>query len=66
MALVPRSASMLTDQSRFEFGQRVAKLFSESQLVPEHLRGKVADCFIALHMAERMGEDPLMIMQNIH
>jgi hypothetical protein len=57
---------MLTDASRFEFGQRVANLFAASQLVPAHLRGKPQDCFIALHMAERLNEDPLIVMQNIY
>jgi hypothetical protein len=58
--------SMLADAARFEFGQRVANLFANSQLVPAHLRGKTADCFIALHMAERLNEDPLVVMQNIN
>jgi hypothetical protein len=56
---------MFLNIERFEFGQRVAKMFAESQLVPQALRGKVADCLIALDMAERMGEDPIMVMQNI-
>jgi hypothetical protein len=61
----PPKGGLLSDASKFEFGQRAANLFAASQLVPAHLRGKPQDCFIALHMAERMGEDPLMVMQNI-
>jgi hypothetical protein len=57
--------SILRDPTRFEFTQRVARLYSESQLVPKHLQGKLADCFIALQMADAMDEDPLMVMQNI-
>ena len=45
--------------------QRVAKCFSESALVPPHLQGKVADCIVALAMANEMGENPLVVMQNI-
>lgn len=63
--LVPATPNMLFDPEAFAHGQRVANLFANSQLVPAHLRGKVADCFIALHMAERLGEDPLIVMQNI-
>jgi hypothetical protein len=63
--LVPATPNMLFDPDAFAHGQRVANLFASSQLVPQHLRGKVADCFIALHMAERLKEDPLIVMQNI-
>jgi hypothetical protein len=58
--------SILRDPSRFEFTQRVARLYSESKLVPEHLQKNISDCFIALQMADAMGEDPLMVMQNIY
>lgn len=57
---------MLTDKPLFEHMQRVARMFAESQLVPQHLRGKVPDCFIALHIARRLDEDPLTLMQNIY
>jgi hypothetical protein len=60
-----RHRSILRDPTRFEFTQRVARLYSESKLVPAHLQGKLADCFIALQMADAMDEDPLMVMQNI-
>lgn len=56
---------MLLDRARFEQGYKIARLFSSSQLVPQHLQGKPEDCFIALHMANRLREDPLMVMQNI-
>jgi hypothetical protein len=48
-----------------EFGWRAAQIFAGSQLVPKHMQGKREDCFIALHMAERLNEDPLIVMQNI-
>lgn len=65
-AVAVHSANMLADGPAFEHGQRVAKLFASSQLVPPHLRDKVADCFIALHMAQRLNEDPLIVLQNIY
>lgn len=66
-AVTGRPASnMLTDTSAFEHGWRVAQLFASSQLIPAHLRGKPADCFIALHMARELGENPVVVMQNIY
>lgn len=61
----PGTGSMLFDRQAFAQAYQIARLFSQSQLVPQHLQGKPNDCFIALHMADRLGEDPLMICQNI-
>lgn len=62
---VVAAPSMFSDPARFEFAQRIANVFANSNLVPSHLKGKLPDCLIALHMAERLGEDPLTTMQNI-
>lgn len=56
---------------RFTLRQRQARMFAMSPLVPEHLRKgsadqAIANCWIALTMAEAMGEQPLILMQNIH
>lgn len=59
-------STMFSDTGRFALAQRAATVFANSQLVPPHLRGKVADCVIALNIAERLGEDPLTIMQSIY
>jgi hypothetical protein len=64
-ALAP-SADLLMDPASFEHAQRVAKVFASSVLVPQHLRGKVADCLLALAMARRLNEDPLVVMQSIY
>lgn len=50
----------------FEHAQRVAKVFSSSALVPEHLKKQPADALIAYGIARRLGEDPLVVMQNIY
>lgn len=42
----------------------VAEFFSKSIFVPDHFRGKVGDCLIAINLAKRMDEDPLQVMQN--
>lgn len=54
------------DGERFNQMWRVASLFAKSQLVPQHFRGKVEDCFIACNMAIRLGVDPFMFMQNTY
>jgi hypothetical protein len=55
----------------FELLQRKARMFSFSPLVPDHLRKgtpeqAMANCYIALTLAEALGEMPLIVMQNIH
>ncbi len=60
----------------FELMQRKAATFARSALVPEHIRGKmsndaekqqgIANCYICLVLAEQMGENPLVVMQNIY
>ena len=57
--------------AKFELQQRQASTFAASLLVPDHLRKgdratALANCYIALTMAEAMGELPVIVMQNIH
>jgi len=54
------------DVKRFEHIQRVAKIFAESQLVPQQYRGKMADCIIGVQMAMRLQVDPFMFLQNTY
>lgn len=60
----------------FELMQRAAKLLSSSTLVPVAYRAwdekkgenqnALANCVVALNMSQRMGADPLMVMQNLY
>ncbi len=59
------AVSMMTLQG-FELAQRAAKLLASSTLVPERYQGNIANCVVALNMAQRMGADPLMTMQNLY
>jgi len=59
-------ADVFLNPARFEQMQRGAKVFSDSDLVPDHMRGKVANCIIALALAREMGASPLAVMQAIH
>jgi hypothetical protein len=68
------------DPIQFETMQRVCKLFSSSELVPDMYKTNLAlkngiainpenkamaNCMIAIEMAQRIGASPLMIMQNM-
>lgn len=60
----------------FELMQRAAKLLSSSTLVPiayrawDEKKGEnpnaLANCVVAINMSQRMGADPLMVMQNLY
>jgi hypothetical protein len=54
------------DSQGFALAQRVAAAFSQSSLVPEVYRKNLPNCLIALNMAQRLGADPLMVMQNLY
>lgn len=52
----------------FTLLQRMATMFSSSSLVPKQFQGRdnLGNCVIALNMAQRLGADPLMVMQNLY
>lgn len=52
----------------FALLQRMANMFSSSSLVPRQFQGQnnLGNCVIALNMAQRLGADPLMVMQNLY
>lgn len=54
------------DQQSFELMQRVAKGFASSTLVPAVYQGSISNCMIGLSMAQRIGADPMMVMQNLN
>lgn len=45
---------------------RVSSALSRSTLVPQNYQGKPEDCLIAFDMANRMGINPLFVMQNLY
>lgn len=55
----------LTNSQSFELAQRAAKMLAASTLVPKDYQGNIPNCVIALNMAQRVGADPLMVMQNL-
>lgn len=68
IATVPTQS---VEAAEFDLMQRQAKLFASSPLVPAHIgdggstKG-LANCYIALVLAKQMGENPLVVMQNIY
>lgn len=50
----------------FEHGYRVAQMMMDSTMVPDHFRGNVGNCMIALNYAARTGLDPFMVMQKMY
>ena len=63
---MPQVRAGFTDLQGFELAQRGAKALAASTLVPQDFRGNVANCLIALEMAQRIGASPLMVMQNLY
>lgn len=70
MTEIPSGGTHLAVFSRdgFELLQRMANAFTTSALVPKMYQGKdgFGNCMIALNMAQRIGSDPLMTMQNLY
>ena len=69
-----RSVSVYLDSDRFAQMQRACRALAQSDLVPDMYRvtdktpenKAIANCMIALDMADRLGANPLMIMQNMY
>jgi hypothetical protein len=65
----PRDTAVMpgfNSSSSWELAQRIGKAFAASSLVPQQYQGNVANCIVALEMANRMGAAPLMVMQNLY
>lgn len=66
VSIAPDQSPGFFSLEAFELMQRVSKMFSESSIVPERYRGQIANCSIALEMANRLKASPLMVMQNLY
>ena len=64
--LAIKAASIFLDMQRFADAQRVATLLASSTLVPEQFQRNVANCVIALNLADRLRVDTFMMMQNMY
>ena len=60
------SNSFFGDIKSFENGQRMSKVFAGSDIVPDVFKNNIGNCMIALEMSNRMGANPLAVMQNLY
>ena len=60
--------SIYKNEQTFALGQRQAKSLCQSDLVPQSYQGQkgLANCLIAIEMANRMNISPLVVMQNMN
>lgn len=64
----------LFDKEQFETLQRLSKAFASSDLVPDIYRASeknpeskaIANCLIAIDLSQRIGANPLLVMQNLY
>lgn len=64
-SLIPQVHVGFFDLQSFELMLRIAKGFASSTLVPKEYQNNPSNCMIALNLAQRIGGDPLMVMQNL-
>ena len=65
-ARLPEVRAGFFDLQSFELIQRISKAFASSDLVPKQYQGNLPNCMIAMDMAQRIGANPLMVMQNLY
>jgi hypothetical protein len=63
---ISTAPSVYSNGDAFDQAQRVAKMLSSTSMIPKDYQGNVANCLVALEMANRVGTSPLMVMQNLH
>ena len=54
------------EAKQFELAQRKAMIYAKSTLVPKAYQNNVGNVLIAQNMAQRLGADVLMVMQNLY
>lgn len=61
-----QETSVFATPDAFDQAQRVAKMLSNSSLVPVEYRNNISNTLIALEMSHRTGSSPIMVMQNMN
>ncbi len=62
---VENQSNAFATKDSFEHIQRVATMFSKSDMLPKRYLNNVGNCIIAIEMATRMNANILMVMQNL-
>lgn len=60
----PAQLSMWADKEAFNTAFTMASNLAKAECIPQGYRGKVADCIVAIDIANRMGISPITVMQN--
>lgn len=63
---VPTAVTMWNDAKMMNQSFRMARMLSDSALVPDAYRNAPQNCVVAIDIANRMGISPLMVMQNLY
>jgi hypothetical protein len=58
--------NVFQDKEKFDMVLRGAMALSKSTIVPATYQNKPENCFIAINLSNRMGVDPLIVMQNLY
>lgn len=58
--------NVFSNKDSFDMILRGAMALSKSTIVPAAYQGKPENCFIAINLANRMGVDPMIVMQNLY
>lgn len=62
---ITTQSNAFATKDSFEHIQRVAAMFSKSDMLPKRYINNVGNCIIAIEMATRMNANILMVMQNL-
>jgi len=62
----PKEREILVVERGFQLAQRKANVLANSDIVPATFKGKLANCVIAMEMAERLNTGAMEIMQNLY
>lgn len=63
---LPSNSTVLNNVSVYKHTWGLAKIFSESGIVPNHYSGNPAATFVALDMARQLDVNPMQMLQSTH
>ena len=71
VAIVEQATQLTTNsvwENKDSFNQllRAAQMLSQTSIIPQSYQNKPQDCFVAIEMANRRGESPMVVMQNMY
>lgn len=59
-----KNITLWNDTKAFNTTYKMAKILSQSTIIPQNYRNKPGDCLVAIDMANRMAASPVFVMQN--